>query len=384
LRRRSEQALRHSEALSGAVLASLQGLVAVIDRSGMIIAVNEEWSRFAGEYQPCAAANACVGANYLDICRRAVQANDLTAAEVLGGIESVLSGAEPKFSHEYRCPPPGQEVWYMMTVEPLRRPAGGAVILHLDITERKHAEMAVQRHQQELAHVARTAMMGELTASLAHELNHPLGAILSNAQAAQRFMSAEPPDLTEVREILADIIADDQRAVEVIRRLRRFLTRGDVEFLPLRVNDVIREVVRLLHSDALMRHVTIVPELDPDLPPVRGDRVQLQQVLLNLMLNGFEAMAAQTVVDRRLAVQSHLAGPQHVQVDVRDRGSGFDADQSERLFEPFYTTKVGGMGMGLAISRSIVEMHGGRLWAANNPDRGTTFSFTLPVSAEES
>jgi two-component system sensor kinase FixL len=225
--------------------------------------------------------------------------------------------------------------------------------------------------------------MGELSASLAHELNHPLGAILSNAQAAQRFMNAEPPDFPEVRAILADIVADDQRAVEVIRRLRRFLRQGAVEFLPLHLNEVIREVVRLLHGDALMRHVTVVLDLDSELPPVRGDRVQLQQVILNLMLNGFEAMAAQALADRTLTARSHLTGSRQVQVEVRDRGSGIDTDQIEHIFEAFYTTKTDGLGMGLVICRSIVEAHGGRLWAANNPDRGATFFSTLPASEGE-
>ena len=176
-------------------------------------------------------ANICVGADYLEVCRRAVPANDLTAMGTLAGIESVLSGSSLGFAWEYRYPLSGGEVWYTMTVKPLHRPEGGAVTSHLDITERKHAEMATQRRQQELARGARVAIMGELSASLAHELNHPLGAVLSNAQAAQRFMNAEPPDFAEVRAILANIVADNQRAVEVIHQLRRFLQQGERESL---------------------------------------------------------------------------------------------------------------------------------------------------------
>ena len=383
MRQQAEQASRESEALSSAVLASLEGLVAVIDKDGVIIAVNEAWSRCARDHHASPLASVPVGANYLDVCQRAWLAGDSSALEVLIGIESVLKGYRAEFVPEYRCTTPDGEVWYAMSVEPLRRADGGAVISHRDITDRKRTEMTVQRHYRELAHIARVAMMGELAASLAHELNQPLTAILSNAQAALRFLAAPSPDLDEVRAILADVVEDNQRAGEVIRRLRNLLRKGEVELLPLNLNQLTQEVVKLLHSDAIIRHVAIVMELDPDLPLVHGDRVQLQQVLLNLMLNGFEAMAERATDDRQMVVRTQRVDAKTIQVAVQDCGSGLDEDVLARIFEPFYSTKPEGMGMGLSICRSILEIHGGRLWAANSLDCGATFYFSLPVCEEK-
>jgi signal transduction histidine kinase len=383
MRQQAEQASRESEALSSAVLASLEGLVAVIDKDGVIIAVNEAWSRFARDHHASPLASVSVGANYLDVCRRAWLAGDTSALEALIGIESVLKGYRAEFVPEYRCTTPDGDVWYVMSVEPLRRAEGGAVILHRDVTDWKRAEMTVQRHYRELAHMARVVMMGELAASLAHELNQPLTAILSNAQAALRFLAADPPDVDEVQAILADVVEDDQRAGEVIRRLRNLLRKGKVELLPLNLNQLTQEAVRLLHSDAIIRHIAIVVELDPDLPPVRGDCVQLQQVLLNLMLNGFEAMAERATDDRQMVVRTQRVDAKTIQVAVQDCGSGLDEDMLARIFEPFYSTKSEGMGMGLSLCQSILEIHGGRLWAANNLDRGATFYFSLPVYEEE-
>jgi C4-dicarboxylate-specific signal transduction histidine kinase len=379
LRQRAERAVRDSEALSSAVLASLQGLVAVIDKTGVIIAVNGAWSHFARDHHPYPLASISVGANYLDACRRAALDNDPRVLEAVVAIESVLHGAREEFALEYGCATPRGEAWYVMLVEQLRRSEGGAVITHRDITDHKRAEIAIQRHYQELAHVSRVAMMGELAVSLAHELNQPLTAILSNAQAAQRFLSTTSPALDEVHSILADIVEDDQRAGEVIHRLRGLLKKGEVELLPLNLNQVIQEVIRLLHSDAIIRHVRIELELDAGLPQVWGDRVQLQQVVLNLMLNGFDAMVDRDPNDREIVVRTQRLDADTALVAVQDCGSGLEADKLERIFEPFYTTKIEGLGMGLSICRSIVAVHGGRLWAENNQHRGTTVSFTLPI-----
>jgi PAS domain S-box-containing protein len=247
-----------------------------------------------------------------------------------------------------------------------------------DVTERKLAEEEALRAREELAHVSRVSTMGELTASLAHELNQPLAAILSNAQAARRFLAMAEPDLEEVCEALADIIEDDRRAGRVIRGLRDLLKKGDVEAEPLDVNSLVREVVALTHSDAVARNIAIRLELASDLPAVHGDRVRLQQVLLNLLLNGAEAMEHVEAEARALTVQTarHDAS---VVVSVRDAGVGLNEDNIDRIFDTFFTTKPGGLGMGLAICRSIVEAHGGRLWATANADRGATFQFTLPV-----
>jgi two-component system, LuxR family, sensor kinase FixL len=221
--------------------------------------------------------------------------------------------------------------------------------------------------------------MGELTASLAHELTQPLTAILHNAQAAQRTLEAGAVNLEEIREILADIVEDDRRAGEVIHRLRGLLKKGNLEFATLDVNEMVIEMTRLVSTEAALRDVSVHLELAPQLPPVRGDRVQLQQVILNLVLNGLDAMREQVAAARTLVIQTGMDSSGAIRMAVRDSGPGIDAVALDDIFQAFYTTKADGLGMGLAIARSIVEAHGGWLEARNDPAGGATFSFTLPL-----
>ena len=244
---------------------------------------------------------------------------------------------------------------------------------------RRRSEMEGQRLLQDLAHVGRVSTMGELTASLAHELNQPLTAILSNAQAAQRILHAGGADLAEIREILGDIVEDDKRAGDVIRRLRGFLKKGQLEFSTLDVGELVSQVARLVSSDAIIRNVVIRLDLAIGLPPVGGDRVQLQQVVLNLLMNGLDAMRESDAGERTLVLRTFMASPASVVVAVTDSGVGIKEANLEQVFHAFYTTKPDGLGMGLAIARSIVEAHGGQLDARSNPEGGTTFSFTLPT-----
>lgn len=251
----------------------------------------------------------------------------------------------------------------------------------LDITERKQADSELQRQRQELAHITRVSTMGELAASLAHELNQPLTAILSNAQAAQRFLAADTVNLDEIREILSDIVHDNSRAGEVIRRLRTLFRKEEIEFASLDLANVMSDVVLLTHSDAVTHNIRVLFEISPGLPPVRGDRVQLQQVMLNLLMNAFQAMKECPTQDREVVVHGEMDGGNAVLAAVRDRGTGIGRDKLEKIFQPFYTTKRDGLGMGLSITRSIIEAHGGRLWAEDNPDYGATLYFTLPISS---
>ena len=244
---------------------------------------------------------------------------------------------------------------------------------------RRRSETEGQRLRQDLAHVGRVSTMGELTASLAHELNQPLTAILSNAQAAQRILEAGKADPAEILEILGDIVEDDKRAGEVIRRLRGFLKKGDLELSALDIGELVGQVAWLVRSDAIIRNVVIRLELAPELPPVGGDRVQLQQVVLNLIMNGLDAMRESGMGERTLVLRTSSAGPTSVVVAVEDSGGGVEEAALEHIFRAFYTTKPDGLGMGLAIARSIVEAHGGQLDARNNPAGGATFSFTLPT-----
>ena len=246
-----------------------------------------------------------------------------------------------------------------------------------NVLRRQDAEAEIDRQSQVAAHASRVATLGELAASLAHELNQPLTAILSNANAARRFLEADPPDLAEVRSTLADIAADDRRASDIIARMRAMLRRGELVRRPLDLNELVADAVRLAAGDAVLKQVRIDTRLASSLPPVEGDPVQLQQVVLNLVLNGLDASADQP--HPRFVTLTTARSGEEVSVSLRDRGKGIPVNALKRIFEPFYTTKDSGLGMGLSISRSIVEAHGGRIWAANNEDGGATVAFAIPV-----
>jgi two-component system, LuxR family, sensor kinase FixL len=249
----------------------------------------------------------------------------------------------------------------------------------IDITERTRTDLELQQQRNELAHVTRVSTMGEMAASVTHELGQPLGAILRNAEAAELFLLAPSPDLEEVRAILADIRKDDQRAGAVIDRMRSMLKRRQLAHSLLDVNHLAGEVIALARPEADGRKLRLVLDPVSSCPPVRGDRVQLQQVLLNLLLNAMDAMTAFAPDGGRVTVRVQAAGAQ-VEVAVSDTGPGVSADALAHVFTPFFTTKPNGLGMGLAISRSIVQAHGGRLWARNNEAGGATFAFTLPAA----
>jgi signal transduction histidine kinase len=247
---------------------------------------------------------------------------------------------------------------------------------------RKQGELEAQQLRQDLTHIGRVSTLGEFAASLAHELNQPLTAILSNAQAGQRFLAARDVDLEQIRHILDDIVADDKRAGDVIHRLRVLFKKGEPERVSLDLNEVVGEVAWLVRNDAVLRNVVMSLQLAPGLPRVRGDRVQLQQVVLNLVLNGFDAMQEPGAGERTLLIRTAREDSGDVRVEVQDSGKGIDEKDVDRMFQPLYTTKAEGLGMGLAIARTIVDAHGGRLGAANNVHGGATFHFTLPVATE--
>jgi PAS domain S-box-containing protein len=252
-----------------------------------------------------------------------------------------------------------------------------------DVTERKKAEAHAQERQTELAHVSRVATMGELTSSLAHELNQPLAAIRNYAGAARRFLSEAEPDPARAIQALEGIIRDDRRASEVISRVRGLLKREEPSHRLLRINKLIREVLALIRNDSHIDGIPIHVELAPDLPPVAGDPVQLQQVLLNLIRNAADAMDKIEPGLRKMVIKTENGADGCVRVSVEDFGTGIDEAQKEKLFEPFHTTKTDGLGMGLAISARIIQAHNGSIWAENNPDGGAVFSFMLPVAEKD-
>jgi C4-dicarboxylate-specific signal transduction histidine kinase len=279
----------------------------------------------------------------------------------------------------------GSEVPIEIGLNPINTAEGLFVLASIiDVSERKQAELETARRRNEMAHLSRVTTLGELSGSLAHELNLPLGAILSNAQAAQRILANGNANLTEVREILSDIVSEDKRAAEVIRRLRMWLQKGEVQQQSLHINKVVREVLKLIRTDLIGQKVTVDTELSPNLPVVTGDSVQLQQVLVNLVVNACDAMADCNVPERRLLIRTGIEnGSSTVIVSVTDRGGSIPDKKMEEIFEPFFTTKEEGMGLGLSVCRTIIDAHRGKLWATNNADRGATFHFTLPLTASD-
>jgi two-component system, LuxR family, sensor kinase FixL len=251
--------------------------------------------------------------------------------------------------------------------------------VNVDITERKSSELRIREQQRTLADLERMSLAAELSVALAHEINQPLAAILTNARAAQRFLAHDPPNLAQVREILEAIAHDDQRAADVIRRLYLLLKKDPARWQSVAINTIVSDVVGIARGDALARGVSVETELAEGLPPVIGDRSQLQQLLLNLVTNGCEAMGAVAAGKRRLSVATGMDPAGAIVVSVRDSGTGIPVDRIDQIFDPFVTSKEGGLGLGLTICRSIVDAHAGRLWADNNTEGGASLNFTIPV-----
>lgn len=283
---------------------------------------------------------------------------------------------------EYRIVlPDGQVRWIRSHVRRVDDPAGqpgNLMGVSLDITEHKLKEDAINRQRVELFHIQRVASLGALSGSIAHEINQPLAIILTNAQAAQRLLAQDPADLAEVRDILDDIVREDQRAGEVIKRMRNMLKRGEPSFQQVQFNDAVQEVLRLMRRELADRRITVSLHLDETLPWISGDRISLEQVLLNLIGNACDAMAENPAEDRRLGLASWQEGPK-VRLSVSDHGCGLPTDET-LCFDPFFTTKPGGLGMGLPICLTILEAHGGRLWGEPNTPRGTVFHMEFPVA----
>jgi C4-dicarboxylate-specific signal transduction histidine kinase len=252
----------------------------------------------------------------------------------------------------------------------------------MDVTESKHAQEALQQAQAELAHVTRVTTLGELTASIAHEVNQPLAAIVTSGEACLRWLAVTPPDIAEARGAIERIIRDGNRASEVIRRLRDLMRKTEPQMAPLDINDVISDVVALVQRELLTNGVGLRLDLAALPFPIFGDRVQLQQVIINLVMNGIEAMSPVTERPRELWIRSYPHDENQILVAVQDSGVGINPEQIDRMFNPFFTTKQDGMSMGLSICRSIIEAHGGELWALANVRSGATFQFTVPIHQE--
>jgi signal transduction histidine kinase len=255
-------------------------------------------------------------------------------------------------------------------------------ILMIQNHRHRRAQDAAQRQQSEVTHAARLVLVGEMTASIAHEVSQPLSAILSNADAAEMLLQADPVPLEEIRHILDDIRRDDLRAHEIVRNLRKLLAKRELRMERIDINEIARTALSLSRSDAMRRGIVIRTALDQDLPMASGDPVHLQQVMLNLIINAMDSLKEIPVNERHIEVQTRRHGAKSVEVSVVDTGSGIPGDHVSRVFDSFYTTKQDGMGLGLSIARAIVQTHGGAIWAENNKiGHGANFKFTIPVAA---
>ena len=368
--------------LYSALLDSLSDHVAILDARGVILEVNDSWRHFGNDPRTDLRHRVFEGDNYLAACQRSAGRGNVAAAGVMCGLTRVLERKQRRFEIEYDEEHGGLPRRFALRIEALERADGGAVVTQADVTARRQTQLEIEEQQRELTHLARVSVLGQLSGALAHELNQPLSAIHANAEAALLILERQPVELApEIREILDDIVAADQRAALVIRRLAALLKRGEARLQALETRELVDDVLDLAHGELVTRRVIVTANVPVHAPAVRGDRIQLQQVFLNLILNGCEAMADVPAAERRLLLTVEAEGRNDVHFAIRDRGTGIPASLIDRVFEPFVTTKAEGLGLGLSISRTIVVAHGGRLWAENNPDRGVTMHCVLATAA---
>jgi len=299
-------------------------------------------------------------------------------------VAQARNGAED-FEWQYRLLMPDQSIKYMHAVAHATQDQNGQleyIAAVQDVSSRRQSEEALDKARSELAHVARAMTLGALTASIAHEVNQPLSGIITNASTCVRMLDADPPNVDGARETAKRTIRDGHRASDVITRLRALFTHKEVAMESIDLNEATREVIALMRAELERNRVITRTELADELPLVTADRVQLQQVILNLIRNGSDAMSTVDDRPRELWLRTEREGDR-VRLSVKDAGIGLEPQSLERLFQTFYTTKDDGMGIGLSVSRSIIENHGGRLWATPNDGPGVTFSFSIPVSVSE-
>jgi C4-dicarboxylate-specific signal transduction histidine kinase len=354
-------------------MASLRDQIAVLDSRGVVLEANDSWLS-APEHRECSGAQ--VGEAYLPALQASAKGGDTAAAAIFEALTDVLNGREVRRELEHPVRTVEGTRWYEHSIESLQHSRRGAVIMASDITARKRAEMEVQEQHQQLAHLARAAILGEFSGAIAHEIRQPLAAMLANAEAAASLTAADHIDKEALEEALADIVSDNLRAAQVIQRVQSMLRKTEHPRAPLRLSDLVRDSLVLTRGDLMRNHIAVKLALDDSQPPVLADRVQIQQVLLNLIANACDSMASYPEQERILTIAIRSL-PQHLELTLSDTGTGIASDQLEQIFEPFVTSKARGLGLGLSICRSIMAAHGGRLWA-ENLHRGAAFHLTLP------
>jgi len=374
VRQLEEQEKKFREAVE-----TMPALAFVALPDGYRIFVNRGWAEYTGMTPEQASGSGWQTALHADDVKRVIDK----------WRTSVATGEPLEYEGRLRRGADGVYRWFQVRAAPLRDKRGRVVKwcgVATDIEDRKRAEEERERLRQleaDLAHLNRLNIMGELTASIAHEVNQPLSGVVSNASAGLRWLAADTPNVGEAREDLRRILRDGKRAGEVIARIRALTKKAATAREKLDLNETIRDVLALVGNEAKKKSMRIQTRFADDLAPVSGDRVQLQQVLLNLVLNAIEAMNSVTDRAREMVLTTRNLDAEQVQVTVEDSGTGLDPNTRDKIFDPFYTTKPGGMGMGLSISRSIIQAHGGRLWVAAKDGPGTIFHFSLPKYREE-
>jgi len=373
-RRATEATLRASEERWRSMFEASAVGIAVIDQQNHFAAANEAFQKMVGY-----TSEELQSLGPLDITHE----EDRKASQEM--IEDVQSGKRQDCHTEKRyCRKDGKVIWVRVsTARALDSSSAlqGIPAIIEDITERKRAEVAWHDAREALSRATRLTVMGELSASIAHEINQPLAAIITNGHACERFLTFSPPDLDEVKDAVGEIVRDGRRASEVLKRIRAMSKNSAPERRQVDVNHAIAEVLALTRDELLRHRVSVQTDLHSNLPTIMADRVQLQQVVLNLVMNGIDAMRAVADRSRILTVRSLLSDRDNIAVNVADSGIGLDPANRERIFDTFFTTKPEGMGMGLAISNTIIEAHRGRLWAESGSPFGAVFAFTLPLVA---
>jgi signal transduction histidine kinase len=378
VRKVAAEALMDSKSLTESILDSLQSSVAVVDKEGLILGVNKHWMALLNDRSIQLLAVCAPQSNFLDEWIRSGGGEE--TIETLDGIRSVLSGVQPLFEREYSYETQSERRWFRMTVTQLLRARSGAVITYLDITSQKLTELEQSRVREEAAQMNRAQEVGQLAASLTHELAQPLAAVLSNAQAAARLMAASDANvLEEVQEILEDIIKDDKRACAVLDNVRGILKKHTIRLHPVDLNEIVKDVALIVRTDALLNGVQFHTVLSTDAVFVQGDEVPLQQVLLNLVNNAMVAMRPMPSERKILTVKTQVQNGFGFLL-VEDAGPGIPDTLKDKLFLPFFTTKSEGLGMGLAICASILESFGGSISFANLPAGGVAFGAKLQLA----
>jgi len=375
-RKRSEEQLNEAKNFLEIVLDNLMEALIVVDPTNYsILKANRSFLDYCGLDKESVISKQC----YALIHHRTTPC---VPPDVICPIGETLKTGKSTTTEHIHFDEAGNQLCVQVSTVPIIS-NGGEIrqIIHLsrNVTDLRKGEQTLRQQRVELSHVSRLATVGEFAASIAHEIHQPLTAILNNAQAAKRFLSSGTPAIDEVNDAIQDIINDDRRAGEVIRNLRLFLKREEADRAILDINSTIGDVLTILHGEILDKNVSVTTDLSPDLPRLEGDRVELQQVLMNLILNGCDAMMDVDIQRRQICIRTATNESNSIIVTVQDSGTGLDKSVIERVFEPYYTTKREGLGMGLSISKTIITAHGGRIWAANNPEGGATFSFTLPI-----